>query len=343
MENVPQVDRSNLREKMTKMRSKTAPSEPPRVVALVYDGLCTFEFGIVSEVFGLPRPELGADLYRFSSVAVEAEPVRAAGGLTVVATGSERDLAQADIVVVPGWRGKDEPVPEVLAGHVRAAHERGSRLLSVCSGVYVLAAAGVLSGRSATTHWRYADHLAAAYPDISVEADQLYVEDGPIITSAGSSAGIDACLHIVRTDYGAKVANSVARRLVMHAHRQGGQAQFIEQPLPKTEGQHRLSLLMDEVRRDLAGSYKIASLARQAGMSPRTFQRRFMGLTGLPAMQWLTQERVQRSCLLLETTDLSVESIGETVGLGGAEALRYHFRRTLGVTPLEYRRRFQAA
>lgn len=315
---------------------------PPGVAALVYDGLCTFEFGIVCEVFGLSRPELGGDLYKFTSVAAEAAPIRAAGGLLVTATGNREDLAGAAIVVIPGWRGKDEPVPAPLIDEIQAAHRRGARLLSICSGVFVLAAAGVLSHRRATTHWRYADALAERYPDVTVEADSLYVEDNNIITSAGSSAGIDACLHIVREDYGAKVANSVARRLVMHAHRQGGQAQFIEQPLPKVGGQHRLSLLMDEVRADLAAPYKITTMARQAGMSPRTFQRRFLGLTGVPAMQWLTQERVARSCLLLETTDLGVESIALEVGLGTSEALRYHFRKTLGVSPLDYRRRFQS-
>ena len=221
------------------------------------------------------------------------------------------------------------------------AHDRGARLLTICSGVFVLAAAGVLGGRHVTTHWRYADALAARFPALTVVPDRLYVEDGPVITSAGSSAGIDACLHIVRTDYGSKVANSVARRLVMHAHRQGGQTQFIEQPMPQTGGQHRLSLMMDEVRESLAQPHRVATMARQAGMSPRTFQRRFLGLTGVPAMQWLTQERVARSCTLLETTDLSVETISDTVGMSTAEALRYHFRKSLGVSPLEYRRRFQ--
>lgn len=330
---MPLVVMPNLQEKMTNR-------PPPSVVALVYDGLCTFEFGIVCEVFGLARPELGGDLYRFTSVAAEEAPIRAAGGLVVSATGQRQHLNDADIVVIPGWRGKDEPVPLALIEDIRAAHRRGARLLSVCSGVFVLAAAGILSNRRVTTHWRYADALAERYSDIAVDADSLYIEDGTIITSAGSSAGIDACLHIVRQDYGAKVANSVARRLVMHAHRQGGQAQFIEQPVPTAGGQHRLSLLMDDVRANLSKPHKITSLARQAGMAPRTFQRKFFGLTGVPAIQWLAQERVARSCVLLETTDLGVESIAQEVGFGTAEALRYHFRKALGVSPLDYRRRF---
>lgn len=338
---MPHVHLPNLREKMTKSRAIAAPPTPPRVAALVYDGLCTFEFGIVCEVFGLHRPEVGGHLYRFSSVALEAAPVRAAGGLEVSATGTKRDLRAADIVVVPGWRGTEAAVPEAIRREISQAHARGARLLSVCSGVFVLAASGVLAGRQATTHWRYAAALRAAYSDIEVLPDRLYVEDGSIISSAGSSAGIDACLHIVRQDYGAKVANSVARRLVMHAHRQGGQAQFIEQPLPKRGNDHRLSVMMDDVRNSLGEVYSIAALARLAGMSPRTFQRRFLAFTGVPAMQWLTQERVAQSCVLLETTDLSAESISATVGLGNSETLRYHFRKSLGVSPLEYRRRFQ--
>ena len=327
---------------MTKRLASTSPHEPPRVAALVYDGLCTFEFGIVSEVFGLPRPELGRELYRFTSVAVEEGPIRAAGGLHVSATGTRRDLRRADIVVVPGWRGKEAPVPPAICEEIDRAHKRGARLLSVCSGVFVLAAAGVLAGRRATTHWRYAQALSKAYPDVTVETDRLYVEDGSIISSAGSSAGIDACLHIVREDYGAKIANSVARRLVMHAHRQGGQAQFIEQPLPKAGNEHRLSVMMDQVRSDLARAHSISTMAGLAAMSPRTFQRRFFGFTGMPAMQWLTQERVARACELLETTDLSADSVSQVVGLGSSETLRYHFRKSLGLSPLEYRKRFAA-
>ncbi|MFK7855661.1 MAG: transcriptional regulator FtrA [Granulosicoccus sp.] len=314
-----------------------------RVVALIYDGLCTFEYGIVAEVFGLYRPELGGHLYRFSSVAVEPQPVRAAGGLMVSASGTQQDLNQADTIIVPGWRGKDEPVPETLTDSIIAAHQRGARLLSICSGIYVLAAAGLLTNRAATTHWRYREDFSAKHPEVNIDENALYIEDGAIVTSAGSSAGIDACLHIVRTDYGAKIANTVAKRLVMHAHRDGGQSQFIEQPLPKPGPANKLARVIDEVRSKLADTHKISSMAEIAGMSSRTFQRRFLAYTGMPAMQWLSKERIQQSCFMLETTDTSIDEISQSVGFGNAEAMRYHFRQSLDISPIDYRRRFRSA
>lgn len=327
---------------MTKKITLSPEVGAPRVVALVYEGLCTFEYGIAAEVFGLPRPELGGELYRFTSVALEGRPVQAAGGLIVTATGSRADLQRADIVIVPGWRGKDAQVPDDLCDEIRAAHDRGARLVSICSGAYVLAAAGLLVGRRVTTHWRYSKHFETKFPDSIVQPNELYVDEGDIVTSAGSSAGIDACLHVVRGDYGAKIANSVARRLVMHAHRQGGQAQFIEQPVAKLAGNHRLSEMMDQIRGKLAASHQIASMAELAGMSSRTFQRRFLAFTGVPAMQWLTQERISHACQQLETTDLSIETVSQNVGFGNAETLRYHFRQVLSVSPVEYRKRFAA-
>lgn len=314
--------------------------QKPRVVALVYDGLCTFEFGIVSEVFGLFRPEVGGHLYDFKSVCLEEGPVRAAGGLMVTATGTPDDLARADIIVVPGWRGVDAPVPEDVINALRDAHARGARLISICSGAFVLASSGLLADRRATTHWRYETDFNAQFPDINMEAGALYVDEGDIITSAGSSAGIDACLHVIRTDYGSKIANTVARRLVIHAHRQGSQAQFIKQPVPKADTGHRLSQVMDDIRATLATPHTIASMATLAGMSPRTFQRQFIALGGMPAVQWLTKERIARACTLLETTDLGMDDIAADVGFGAGETMRYHFRRVLELGPAEYRKRF---
>ncbi len=327
---------------MPKRDARDFRSSPVRVAALVYDNLCTFEYGIVCEVFGLPRPELGGDLYHLSTVAVESGPIRVVGGILVEASGTQEDLLKADLIVVPGWKGKDEPVPEVLCQIISSAHARGARLLSICSGSYVLAASGVLDGKRATTHWQYAQHFSEKFPKVSVETNDLYVDEGNIITSAGSSAGIDACLHVVRKDYGSKVANSVARRLVMHAHRQGGQAQFIEQPVPKDTNKHSLSMLMDRLRENLSDLHDIETMARVAQMSSRTFQRKFLALTGTPAKQWLIQERVARSCSLLETTKLALETISYEVGFPNAEAMRYHFKQSLGVTPKEYRRVFSA-
>lgn len=310
------------------------------VAILTYDGLCTFEYGIVAEVFGLYRPEVGGYLYDVTSVSLEGKTLRAAGGLSFTVEGRLSEIETADTIVVPGWRGKDEPVPDAICDAIRAAHARGARLVSVCSGVYVLAACGVLNGRRATTHWRYAEDFRSKFPDVQLLPNELYVDEGDIITSAGSSAGIDACLHIVRRDYGPKIANTVARRLVMHAHRQGDQTQFIEQPMPKPNTGHRLSELMDTIRLELGGANTVASMAALAGMSERTFQRRFQAFTGVAIMQWLIQERVARACLLLETTDSSLDQIADVTGFGTAEAMRYHFRKALAVSPAEYRKRF---
>jgi len=311
------------------------------VVALVYDGLCTFEYGIAAEVFGLTRPELERTLYRFSSVAIENKALRAAGGLIVKGTGTTDDLQSAHTLVIPGWRGKDEPVPKSLCNIVQQAYDRGIRLLSICSGSYVLAASGLLNNKKATTHWQYVEDFKLKFPHIIVEENALYVDEGNLITSAGSAAGIDACLHIVRSDYGAEIANKVARRLVMHSHRQGSQAQFIEQPVPASFNNQRMTQLMDEVRRSLAHSHSLESMAKMAQMSNRTFQRRFAALTGMPAKQWLTQERIWRACLLLETTELSIDQISHMVGFGQTDAMRYHFRQTIEVSPNDYRKRFK--
>lgn len=327
---------------MSNLSNRAMTSTPHKVAALVYDGLCAFEYGIAAEIFGLPRPELGAPLYTFRSIAFEPGPLSLSGGLTFQADHDLSALAETDTLIIPGWRGKDAPVPDDLCRAIRDAHARGVRMLTICSGVYVLAAAGLLSGKQVTTHWRYAEDLAAKYPDINVTAESLYIEDDNIITSAGSSAGIDACLHVVRSDYGAEIANSVARRLVMHAHRQGDQAQYIERPLPSAPDGERLSRVIAHVQSQIKEAHSVASLSRQAGMSSRTFQRRFIALTGLPPMKWVTSERVDAARLLLETTSLSVEAISESAGFSQAEALRYHFRKSLGVSPLSYRKRFKS-
>ena len=314
---------------------------PHSVVALVYDGLCTFEFGIVAEVFGLARPEVGPDWYTFKSVALESGPLTAAGGLTFTPTGTLQDLQSAETIIIPGWRGKDAPVPESIIKALKDAHARGARLVTICSGVYVLAAAGLLTSTKVTTHWRYVEDFKQKFPDIQIEPDNLYVEDGTILTSAGSSAGIDLCLHIVRQDFGAKIANSVARRLVMHAHRQGGQTQYIEQPLPRHHEADRLSHTVEYVQTHISKPHSVNTLAKQAGMSTRTFQRRFCALTGLPIAQWITQERLTKACDLLETTHATLDDISETVGFKTAETLRYHFRKRFNISPGQYRARFQ--
>jgi AraC family transcriptional activator FtrA len=313
----------------------------PSVAVLAYQGLCTFEFGIVVEIFGLPRPELGVPWYRFHACSLERGPVRATGGVIVQTRAGLRGLARADTIVIPGWRDPDEAPPDELLRAVRRAHERGARLVSICSGVFVLAAAGVLDGRRATTHWRLAERLAARYPQIRVEPDVLYVDEGDVLTSAGSAAGIDACLHIVRSDYGAAIANQVARRLVMPPHRDGGQAQYVAESVTVGEGSSSgLAGLLDCVQAGLNRRWTISDLAKQAAMSPRNFARRFRGETGTTPHRWLTHVRLLAAERLLETTTHSIDRVAGAVGFRNAETLRHHFRTQFRTTPMAYRRRF---
>lgn len=327
------------------MIAQMPPNPAPNrlVVALAYDGLCTFEFGVAVEVFGLARPEMGPDWYRFAVAAAEPGPLRALGGIRVLADGGLDLLEEAGTILIPGWRGLDAPVPADLVAAVRRAHARGARLVSICSGLVVLIAAGLLSGRRATTHWRYAAALSERHPDIRFDADVLYVDEGQVLTSAGSAAGIDLCLHLVRRDFGPAIANRVARRLVVPAHREGGQAQFIERPVPPAREGARLGPLMERMRERLAEPQALSDLAAQAGMSERTLLRRFKAATGLTPGEWLVDARVARARDLLEETRLSVDAVAAACGFGLAATLRHHFARRVGLSPSQYRARFGRA
>ncbi|RCW27650.1 AraC family transcriptional regulator with amidase-like domain [Ciceribacter lividus] len=318
-----------------------APTTGPLVVALVYDGLCTFEFGIVTEIFGLSRPEMGPGWYRFATCAVDEGPMRAHGGLTVTADGGIDRLDEADIIVVPGWRGVDMPVPDGLLRQLRAAHARGARLVSLCSGAFVLAATGLLDKGVATTHWRYADALRRKHPGLVVDEASLYRSHDGIFTAAGSAAGIDLLIEMIRHDFGPAAANSVARRLVMPAHRSGGQAQFLERPVALREGAE-IAPLLDAIRGDLARDWTIAEMARLCRMSDRTFQRRFCDATGMAPGEWLVTERVTLAKQLLRRGTARMEEIAIAAGFGSAHTLRHHFRRKLGISPTEFRARFIA-
>ncbi len=310
-----------------------------RVAALVYDGMGAFEFAIVAEVFALPRPELTVDWYRFSACAFAPGPAWATGGVRIVAGAGLAAMRRAGTIVVPGWRDPEEPPPAALLSALRRAHARGARLLSICSGVFVLAAAGLLDGKRATTHWRYADALARLYPRVRAEPDVLYVDEGDIATSAGSAAGIDLCLHVVRGDYGAEVANSVARRLVVPPHRDGGQAQYVREPL-RCDASAGLAAVLDWAAGRIHTPLTIGDLARRAKMSPRTFARRFLSETGTTPHRWLTHQRLVAAQRRLETTRDAVDRVAENAGFETAETLRHHFRRAFGTTPTAYRKRF---
>jgi AraC family transcriptional activator FtrA len=321
----------------------TSHPGPPNtlVVALVYDGLCMFEFASAAEVFGLARPELGDDWYRFETCAVDGDDIRGQHGVRVRPDGNLDRLDAAGTIVIPGWKGVDEAVPSVVVRALRRAHARGARLLSICSGSFVLAATGLLDGRRATTHWRYAEAMRLRYPAIEVDPGVLYVDEGQLLTSAGSAAGLDLCLHLVRRDRGPAVANHVARRLVIPPHRDGGQAQFVERPVASRE-RDLLGPVMDAMRRRLADDLPLATLAAMAAMSERSFIRRFKASTGTTPADWLTALRVDRARELLEASTLSIEMIAGQTGLGTATTMRHHFRRKLGTSPGAYRQRFAA-
>lgn len=312
----------------------------PLVVVVAYDGLATFEFGVAVEIFGLPRPEMGPHWYRFAVCAVEDAPLRATGGVQILVDGGLDLLAQAGTIIIPSWRGAAEPVPTALLNALHRAHKNGARLVSICVGAFVLAAAGLLSGRRATTHWRHADALAASYPDIRVTPDVLYVDEGSVLTSAGSAAGIDLCLHIVRKDFGPAVANQVARRLVVPPHREGGQAQFIERPIADVREGARLGPLLDRMRARLSEDQPIEQLTIETNMSRRTFLRRFKAATGTTPGEWLLGERLTSARELLETTSMPIEQIALACGFGSVATFRHHFRLRLDASPTEYRKRF---
>ncbi|MGF6092133.1 transcriptional regulator FtrA [Pseudomonas sp. 18173] len=312
---------------------------PGTVAILAYDGLCTFEFGIAVEIFGLPRPEFDFPWYEHCIVAVDQGPMRAMGGIQILADGGMELLANARTVIIPGWRDRSAAPPAPLIAALRQAHARGGRLLSICSGVFVLAATGLLDGRGATTHWRYASELAERYPGILVDPDVLYVDSGQVITSAGSAAGIDACLHLVARDFGTQVANCVARRLVMSPQRSGGQAQFIPTPVSPTP-RSDLSRVMQWARERLHEPLEVRDLASKAAMSERTFLRRFTEASGQSPKTWLQHERLGRARELLESSDQNTEQISERCGYRSVESFRVAFRTVVGVPPSVYRERF---
>jgi transcriptional regulator GlxA family with amidase domain len=316
-------------------------ASPHRVLAIAYPGMSPFELGIAVEVFGLARPELDVEhWYSMDVCAVVPGEQPALGGIGISVPHGLDALTVADTVIVPGWPVHQE-VPTKLIEAVRAAHERGARLVSICSGVFVLAAAGLLTGRRAATHWQYADLLAARYPAVTVDPRVLYVDDGDVLTSAGSAAGIDLCLHLIRSDHGAGIANHVARRLVVPAHRSGGQAQFIERPVA-LEGATQIHDVIDWMDHHLARPMSVAALARRAHMSERHFARRFLDVTGQSPIDWLVARRVSASMELLESSAASVEQVARQVGFATAQTYRQHFRSRTNTTPTAYRRAFQA-
>jgi AraC family transcriptional activator FtrA len=319
------------------------PRTPPGIAAvLAYDGLCTFEYGIAIELFDLDRPEPGVPWYDCRIVGVDGRVARGSGGVRVEADAGLGGLARARTIVVPGWRDRAERPPEALLRALRRAVARGARVLTICSGAFVLGHAGLLDGRRCTTHWRYVAELRARFPSALVEDDVLYVDDGALITSAGSAAGMDACLHLVRRDFGARIANMVARRLVMPPHREGGQAQYVEAPVAARPAR-TLAPVLDWARARLHEPIGVEDLAARAATSPRTFLRRFGAAVGTTPLAWLQRERIGRARELLEGTALPLARVAEQCGYASPETFRAAFRRLVGVPPAAYRARFARA
>ena len=312
------------------------------VVALVDGRIHPFELGVVCEVFGLDRSADGLPAFDFAICATSGDSVLPAlGGAALhVSHGLDR-VASADLVVVPAWESGDVPVPGGVSAALQGALRRGATVLSVCSGVFLLAAAGLLDNRRITCHWHDADTLARRFPGLQVEPDRLYVHDGPIITSAGTAAGIDACLYVVRLELGARVANAIARRMVVPPHRDGGQSQYIQTPVPRRAGDgDDLASLLAWMQAHLHHQITVEDLAERAHMSPRTFARRFAVATGTTPQRWLIRHRILLSQELLEEDDLTVDEIARRTGFGTADLLRHHFNRQVGTTPRAYRRTF---
>lgn len=312
------------------------------VAAIVIDQYAPFEFGVACEVFGYDRTEDGVPLIDFRVCGERpGEPLRSQVGAMLIPEHGLDAAEDVDLVVVPAAEIRDEYPPAVLET-LRRAHDRGATLLSVCSGAFVLGAAGLLDGRRCTTHWRKARELRERFPTIRLDPDVLFVDDDDIVSSAGTAAGIDACLHIVRRELGSVVANVIARRMVVPPQRDGGQRQYVELPVPECTADS-LAPLLSWMLANLTTEHTVADLARRARMSERTFARRFVAETGTTPAKWLIMQRVLHARQLLEDTQLSVEKVAEESGFGSAALLRHHFNKIIGVPPKNYRRTFGAA
>jgi transcriptional regulator GlxA family with amidase domain len=310
-----------------------------RVAVIVLDGVAPFELGVICEVFGTDRTDDGFPGYEFDTCSPDGRPVRTKSGWLLTPTADLTPVDHADLVAVPAC--SIDPAPPEVSAALRRAADRGAYVMSVCSGAFVLADAGLLDGRRASTHWKYADELARRYPKVKVDPDVLYVADDHIATSAGTAAGIDLCLHLVRREHGSAVATALARRMVVPPHRDGGQAQYVEAPLPRTADAPTLEPLLSWLITTLDSDHTVESLAGRAHMSARTFARRFRAETGATPHDWLTTQRVLLARRLLEDTDLGVDAVATRSGFGTAAMLRHHFTKRVGATPQSYRATFR--
>jgi AraC family transcriptional activator FtrA len=312
-----------------------------RVAAYAFEGMSPFELGSVIEVFGLPRPELDIPWYDMVVCGSARAPLRVVGGMSILPDQGMDVFAAADTVVITGVPDVMGEIDAELIAALRAAHERGARVVSVCSGAFALAAAGLLDGREAATHWRYARVMQQRFPLVRVNPDVLYIDDGSVLTSAGSAAGLDLCLHIVRTDHGPSVANSVARRLVLPPHRDGGQAQFVASAVPDLTEDDPIAESMTWALAHLTEPITLDDLAKRAHQSTRTYLRHFTRRTGTTPVRWLIAQRVAAALPLLEASSAPVEEVASAVGFDSAVTFRHHFGRAMRTSPSAYRRAFR--
>ncbi|MGC4935251.1 GlxA family transcriptional regulator [Gordonia sp. DT30] len=309
------------------------------VAVLLFGRVALFEFGVLNEVFGLDRTDDGVPAFDFRVASpTPGAALQVDHGVTVAAPYTLDECLDVDLVAVPGGSTSGD-YPEDVLRTLRTVVDNGGRVLTVCSGAFAAGAAGLLDGRRCTTHWRYGEKLARMFPDAKVDTDVLFVDDGPITTSAGTAAGIDASLHLVREEWGSAIANRIARRMVVSPHRDGGQRQFIDAPVP-TCADEGFGELLDWMITHLDHDVSVDDLAARMHMSGRTFARRFVDEVGMPPRRWLTEQRVLHAKHLLETTALSVDEVGRLAGFASATLLRHHFTTTVGVAPVVYRRRF---
>ncbi len=305
-----------------------------RIAVIAFDGITPFHLSVPGMVFR------DAQTFDLRICAADPSPLRTTAGFDITVRHTLRALADADIVILPTWHDDCRPAPAKLLAALRRAHQRGARMVGLCLGAFPLAEAGLLDGRGATTHWAYAEALAARHPAIAVDSEVLYVDDG-VLTSAGVAAGLDCCLHLLRQLCGAEAANHVARQLVVAPHRQGGQAQFIERPVPASGSDDRFAQVLDWVNRHLDEQHSIDTLAARAAMSRRNFTRHFRDATGTSFKQWLLNQRVAHAQRLLESGALSIEMVAQRAGFGSALSLRQHFRTILRTSPSAYRRLYR--